>query len=205
MHRNSVGHWGSVVTGHENRVVVTGLGILAPNGRNIQEFEAALRNGSSGIRHIPEMEDFKFACQVAAVPQGVEELCTANFTEELLMSMNCAQRYASLAAVECWRDAGFEVPLETDDEAIDWDTGAVFGTGVGGMDTIAEKVTPLVNDRKSKRLGSTAVEQVMASGVSAHRLRSRRRRRRHSRKNASRSTTGLSRSPSSSSASSRSV
>lgn len=155
------------MTGHENRVVVTGLGILAPNGRNIQEFEAALRNGSSGIRHIPEMEDFKFACQVAAVPQGVEELCTANFTEELLMSMNCAQRYASLAAVECWRDAGFEVPLETDDEAIDWDTGAVFGTGVGGMDTIAEKVTPLVNDRKSKRLGSTAVEQVMASGVSA--------------------------------------
>jgi 3-oxoacyl-(acyl-carrier-protein) synthase len=43
----------------------------------------------------------------------------------------------------------------------------VLGTGIGGMDTIAERVVPLVNEKKSKRLGSTAVEQVMASGISA--------------------------------------
>lgn len=155
------------MTSQEKRVVVTGLGVLAPNGHNVQEFESALRNGRTGIRHIPEMDEFKFSCQVAAIPQGVEELCVANFSEELLMSMNCAQRYAALAAVECWRDAGFEVPSETDDEAIDWETGAVFGTGIGGMETIAERVAPLVNEKKIRRLGSTAVEQVMASGVSA--------------------------------------
>ena len=43
----------------------------------------------------------------------------------------------------------------------------MLGTGIGGMDTIAERVVPLVNEKKSKRLGSTAVEQVMASGISA--------------------------------------
>jgi 3-oxoacyl-(acyl-carrier-protein) synthase len=35
------------------------------------------------------------------------------------------------------------------------------------METIAERVAPLVNSKKIRRLGSTAVEQVMASGVSA--------------------------------------
>jgi 3-oxoacyl-(acyl-carrier-protein) synthase len=35
------------------------------------------------------------------------------------------------------------------------------------MDTVGERVVPLVNDNKVKRLGSTSVEQVMASGLSA--------------------------------------
>ena len=65
------------MTSQEKRVVVTGLGVLAPNGHNVQEFESALRNGRTGIRHIPEMDEFKFSCQVAAIPQGVEELCVA--------------------------------------------------------------------------------------------------------------------------------
>ena len=56
---------------------------------------------------------------------------------------------------------------ERDDDTVHWDTGAVIGTGIGGMDTTGEKVVPLVNAGKTRRLGSTAVEQVMASGVSA--------------------------------------
>jgi 3-oxoacyl-(acyl-carrier-protein) synthase len=43
----------------------------------------------------------------------------------------------------------------------------VLGTGIGGMDTIAEKVVPLTLAKRVRRLGSTAVEQVMASGISA--------------------------------------
>ena len=33
------------------RVVVTGLGVIAPNGRGLMEFEEAIRKGESGIRH----------------------------------------------------------------------------------------------------------------------------------------------------------
>jgi 3-oxoacyl-(acyl-carrier-protein) synthase len=35
------------------------------------------------------------------------------------------------------------------------------------MDTVAEKIVPLVNEGRVRRLGSTAVEQCMASGISA--------------------------------------
>ena len=54
-----------------------------------------------------------------------------------------------------------------DSDSVNWDTGAIIGTGVGGIDTIGERVVPLTNSGKVRRLGSTVVEQVMTSGVSA--------------------------------------
>jgi 3-oxoacyl-(acyl-carrier-protein) synthase len=148
------------------RVVVTGLGVIAPNGNGIRDFELALRKGQSGIRYQQTMEDAKFACRVAGVPQGVDELAEAAFSEDLLMAMNMSHRYAALAALEAWTDSGLERPA-ADDDHVYWETGAIVGTGIGGMDTTAEKVVPLTNAGKLRRLGSTAVEQVMASGVSA--------------------------------------
>jgi 3-oxoacyl-(acyl-carrier-protein) synthase len=148
------------------RVVITGLGVIAPNGNGIRDFELALRKGQSGIRYQQTMEEAKFACRVAGVPQGVDELAEAAFSEDLLMAMNMSHRYAALAALEAWTDSGLERPAP-DDDRVDWETGAIVGTGIGGMDTTAEKVVPLTNAGKLRRLGSTAVEQVMASGVSA--------------------------------------
>src|SRR5262249_11890016 len=103
---------------------------------------------------------------VAGVPQGVDELASSAFDEDLLRAMNSSHRYAALASLEAWRDAGLRLPAAGED-AVDWDTGAVIGTGIGGMDTIGERVVPLTDAGKVRRLGSTAVEQVMASGVSA--------------------------------------
>ncbi len=150
----------------KNRVVVTGLGVIAPNGHGIEAFETALKGGESGIRFIPELEELKFGCQVVGVPQKVDGICSRYFTEEQLLAMNSSIKYAAIAAIDAWQDAGLEAP-EDDSEQVDWDAGAIIGTGVGGMDTIGDKLVPLTDAGKCRRLGSTAVEQVMASGVSA--------------------------------------
>ena len=50
---------------------------------------------------------------------------------------------------------------------VDWDTGAIVGTGIGGVDTLGELVIPRVNEGKVRRLGSSTVEQTMSSSVSA--------------------------------------
>lgn len=147
------------------RVVVTGLGVIAPNGNGAGEFESALRKGRSGIRFQQVMADHKFGSHVAGVPEGVDALCEASFSDELLLTMNMSQRFVSLAAIEAWTMAGLEVPNPESD--VDWDSGAILGTGIGGMDTTAERVVPLTNEKKVRRLGSVAVEQVMASGISA--------------------------------------
>jgi 3-oxoacyl-(acyl-carrier-protein) synthase len=148
------------------RVVVTGLGVIAPNANGVRDFELALRKGGSGLRANNEMREAGFACQVAGVPQGVDELAAAAFAEDELLAMNTSHRFIALASLEAWLDAGLAKP-ERGDDRVDWDTGAVLGTGVGGMDTIAAKVVPYVEQKKVRRLGSTSVEQVMASGVSA--------------------------------------
>ncbi len=149
-----------------HRVVVTGMGVFAPNGHGLEAYESALRNGTSGIRRIPELEELKFSCQVAGVPENLDEASTRYFTEEQLVSMNSSIRMAAIAAIDAWRDGGLEAPGD-DSENVDWDAGAIVGTGIGGMDTIGERLVPLVNAGKVRRLGSTAVEQIMASGVSA--------------------------------------
>ena len=42
------------------RVVITGLGVVAPNGSGVPEFEEAIRKGQSGIRHVEAMAEAKF-------------------------------------------------------------------------------------------------------------------------------------------------
>ena len=148
------------------RVVVTGLGVVAPNANDPRDFELALRKGRSGLRANAAMAEHGFGCRVAGVPQGVDAIAEAYFEPDELLAMNSGHRYVSIAAVDAWQGAGLERPARGGSD-VDWETGAVLGTGIGGMDTTASRVVPLVDARKVRRLGSTAVEQVMASGVSA--------------------------------------
>jgi 3-oxoacyl-(acyl-carrier-protein) synthase len=148
------------------RVVITGMGVVAPNAVGLDAYEQALRKGTSGIRHIPILDELKFGCRVAGVPQGVDEIAEDYFDEDELLAMNSSHRFGCVAAVDAWTDAGFERP-EHDDDRVNWDTGAVIGTGIGGIDTIGERVVPMVDGGRVRRLGSTMVEQVMGSGVSA--------------------------------------
>jgi 3-oxoacyl-(acyl-carrier-protein) synthase len=74
--------------------------------------------------------------------------------------------YGGIAAIDAFRDAGLNIP-DRDDNFVYEDTGAILGTGVGGITTFAEKVYEKTKTGKVKRLGSTIVEQVMGSSVSA--------------------------------------
>src|SRR5258708_34231775 len=83
--------WGCVVNDlgpDKHRVVVTGLGVLAPNGHGKEAFVAALREGKSGIRHHAPLAEAKFACQVGGIPEGVDEIQKSYLTDEELMAMN---------------------------------------------------------------------------------------------------------------------
>jgi len=148
------------------RVVVTGMGVVSPNGVGLEAYERALREGGSGIRHIPELEEYKFGCTVAGVPQGVDEIAEEYFAPDELLAMNSSHRYGCIAAVDAWTDAGFERP-DPNDDGVHWEAGAIIGTGIGGLDTAGDKLIPFVNAGRVRRLGSTMVEQVMGSGVSA--------------------------------------
>ena len=148
-----------------HRVVVTGMGIITSNAHGLEEFEKALREGQSGIRFMETLAELKFACQVGAVPQNIEAKLAHYFREEDLLAMNEAMIYAGMAGIDAHKDAGFAVP-PLDSEA-DWDSGAMIGIGFSGIDTTAAKVVPALNKGKVRRLGSSIIEQIMSSSVSA--------------------------------------
>ncbi len=150
-----------------NRVVITGMGVLAPNAHGLTDFETALREGKSGIRFYENLKELNFSCQVAGVPQNVDELKVRYLNHESLLAMNSAMIYGAIAAIDCWQDAGFIVP-ERDSDSSDWETGAIIGTGIGGADTLCGKVGPYIDAGRVRRLGSSAVEQTMSSASSAN-------------------------------------
>jgi len=142
------------------------MGVVAPNGHGLAAFEKALREGISGIRYIPRLAELKFGCQIGGVPQNFEAVRTSYFDQEELQSFNENIGFASVAAVDAWKDAGFTVPA-IDGDNVDWETGIISGSGIGGMDTIASPLVPMVNSGGIRRLGSRIVEQVMNSATSA--------------------------------------
>ncbi len=148
------------------RVVITGMGILAPNAHGLQDYEQALKEGRSGIRHIEKLKELNFSCQVAGIPQNMQELKTKYLSQESLTAMNNGMIYGAIAAMDCWVDAGFQIPAR-DDNTVDWDTGAFIGSGLSGADTLCY-VGPIIDSGKTKRLGSTIVEQAMSSSNSAN-------------------------------------
>jgi 3-oxoacyl-(acyl-carrier-protein) synthase len=145
------------------RVVITGLGVVASNGVGVHNFCHALRSGTSGVRFHQKLKDLNFTCQVAGYPSVDDALVQSRFTPPELLGMNSVMTYGALAATECWLNAG--LPYRS--ELADWNTGTVFGTGIGGLDTIGDRLVPVTREGQSRRLGAAIPEQVMCSSVSA--------------------------------------
>ncbi|MBG6061965.1 3-oxoacyl-(acyl-carrier-protein) synthase [Flavobacterium sp. CG_9.1] len=149
----------------EKRVVITGLGVVAPNGVGLDVFTHAIKNGISGIKHDTELERLQFSCQIAGKPEISTELALQYFSELELRNFNSTGiLYGVIAGIDAWKDAG--LTLENNEEP-DWDSGTIFGTGTSGIDKFRESIYK-IDDFQTRRLGSTAVAQTMNSGVSAY-------------------------------------
>lgn len=149
----------------KNRVVITGLGVVAPNGVGVSQFTEALKSGKSGITFHQELKDLNFSCQIGGVPNITDALRSKYFTDLQLRGFNSSGiLYGCVAGIDAWKDAGFEMNPESE---LDYDTGLIFGTGTSGVEKFREAIYKL-DKGNVRRLGSTVVLQTMASGVSAY-------------------------------------
>jgi 3-oxoacyl-[acyl-carrier-protein] synthase II len=147
-----------------NRVVITGLGVVSPNGVGVPAFLDAIKAGKSGITFRPELADLKFSCQVGGIPPVTEAHIQQYFTDLQRRGLNSSGIiYGVMAGMEAWHHAGLPVGLEEPD----WDSGIIFGTGMLSVDKFREAIYK-VDEGQVRRLGSTVVLQVMTSGVSAY-------------------------------------
>jgi len=147
-----------------NRVVITGLGVVAPNGVGVPAFLHAIQNGVSGIKFVPEYEELKFNCQVAGHPDFEWDQLKNYITETSLYGLKGKGiAFGIRAALDAWMDAGNPIYSE---ETL-WETGCVFGSSVADTDVIKNAINR-VDAKESKKLGSRVVEQIMNSGITAY-------------------------------------
>jgi len=146
------------------RVVITGLGVVSPNGIGIPAFLNAIQNGVSGIQFIPLYEELNMSCQVSGQPDFVWD-SLQNYISEVsfhgLKGTNIA--YGITAALDAWADAG----LDRETAEPHWDTGCVFGNSAPDSEA-TKNVIQKVDAKEAKKLGSRVVEQTMNSGVTSY-------------------------------------
>ncbi|CAM3402551.1 beta-ketoacyl-[acyl-carrier-protein] synthase family protein [Aequorivita lipolytica] len=150
----------------KKRVVITGLGVVAPNGVGIPAFSEAIKKGISGIKFFPELRDLNFSCQLGAMPIISEEKKREYLSDLQLRNFNSSGiLYGVIAGMDALKDAKIEV-AKPEDEPL-WDLGIIFGTGTSGIEKFREAIYR-IDDKNVRRLGSTSVAQTMTSGVSAY-------------------------------------
>lgn len=148
-----------------NRVVITGLGVVAPNGVGIKEFTESIKKGKSGITFHQKLKDKGFSCCIGGIPNISEEKILDYLTPLQLRGFNSTSiLYGCIAGIDAWKDSGFQVDHNSQ---LDFDSGIIFGTGTSGIEKFRESIYK-IDENKVKRLGSTSVVQTMTSGISAY-------------------------------------
>ena len=133
------------------RVVVTGLGLIAPTGNNVARGWANVRDGVSGIGPVDSFDTTGFSTTFAGV---IKDFDVTDYMS--LKDSRKADRfmhYGVAACTEAFEDAGLEA---TGSDAHRF--GVIMGSGIGGLDTIE------TNYEKYKRAGARRISPFFVPG-----------------------------------------
>ncbi|MCH6483872.1 beta-ketoacyl-ACP synthase I [Pseudoxanthomonas sp. LH2527] len=140
------------------RVVITGLGITSCLGNDADTVSAALREGRSGIRHIPQYAELGFRSQVGGAPEIDLE---AQIDRKQKRFMGDAAAFAHIALRDAIADAGLDETLVSQPR-----TGLIAGSGGGSAEWQIE-AADLLRARGIRKVGPYMVPRTMCSTVSA--------------------------------------
>ncbi len=139
------------------RVVVTGIGPVAPNGIGAEAFHQAQLAGKSGIRRITQFDASAYPVQIAG---EVDINPEAYIDKRELRRLDRFTQLALIAAHLALQDAGLELDKE-DRTRI----GTLIGTGIGGMHTWQEQ-SRILFEKGGTRLSPFFIPMMIANMAS---------------------------------------
>src|ERR671925_1129124 len=139
-------------------VVVTGIGPVTPIGTGVEAFWEGLTGGRNGVRTISRFPTDDLPVTVAGEVPDFDPAAWLDPKE--IRRTDRFSHYAIAAARLAWEDAGGpEVPSERG--------GVIFGTGIGGLETILIQHSVLL-EKGPGRVSPFMVPALMANAAAGH-------------------------------------
>ena len=109
-----------------NKVVVTGVGLISPIGNNIVDFTKSLKKGINGINKITYFDTTDFTIKIAGETSIILD---DFFSKKDLNKLDKFTCYALLASEQAVEQSGINKLISSDN------VGVIVGSGIGGIET----------------------------------------------------------------------
>ena len=137
------------------RVVVTGMGAVAPNGNSVSEYWDALTAGQSGIDHITYFDTTDFPVKIAGEVSNFDP--EQYFDRKEVRKLDPFSVYALVASNEAIQMSGLDAGGFDPQRA-----GVMLGCGIGGITTLLAEHVVLQN-RGARRISPFFVTKLISN------------------------------------------
>jgi 3-oxoacyl-[acyl-carrier-protein] synthase II len=142
------------------RVVVTGLGLIAPVGNSVASAWEAVCNGKSGIGPVTDFDASQLGTRIAGEIRGFE--VSDYLSGKEARRYDTFVHYGLAASHDALSDAG----LEVQDDKLDLDrVGCAIGSGIGGIAAI-EKNMLIYQDKGPRRISPFYIPGAIVNMIS---------------------------------------
>ncbi len=121
-----------------NRVVITGMGVISPLGHSLDVFWNALLEGKSGIGPLTRFDASAYPSRIVGEVKDFDPDIYMDKKEARRMDLS--EQYAMAAAEQAVKDSGMNLDTMDKDRC-----GVVIGSGIGGISTFEKQHSLLEN------------------------------------------------------------
>jgi len=139
---------------NKRRVVITGLGALAPNGNSVPEYWDSLISGKSGIGYITAFDTENLSVKIAGELSNFDP--QDHFERKELRKLDPFTVYHMVSSSEAITQAGLTQNIDMDR------VGVIIGSGVGGIQTLEDQCN-IYSTRGQRRVSPFFVPRMIAN------------------------------------------
>ena len=143
-----------------DKIVITGIGAVAPNGNNVEEFWANLTAGKSGIGNITYFDSSNHRVKIAGELSGFKPDLVLDPKE--IRKLDPFSVYALVATQEAISISGLDAQSLNPDRI-----GVTIGTGVGGIQTLEDQQR-VIDHKGARRVSPQFVPKMIANIAGGH-------------------------------------
>ena len=140
----------------QERIVITGMGVVSPIGIGMAEFWNSVRLCKSGIDRITHFDASRCTCRIAAEVKHFDG--SEYFDRKLPQRTALFTQYAMLAAREAWQDAALTLDETTPSHRV----AVILGNGIGGLEVDNEAQRKLF-EKGPSRIPAMAIPRMIAN------------------------------------------